>query len=531
MFIQPNSNIKIYNNIPLDNKYEHTLYFANITQQNNYFHPTETPKAKYVLTAQSYQRVVKGTMRIAKKAEDLYDCNYLAFQNAAFGKKWFYAFITSVEYINNETSEITFEIDRIQTYWFDLKLKQSFVEREHSSTDNIGDNIEPEPIELGEYMFDNYMELTDNGGESNISYKSMCILIATSDTEGSTVDGTLYDGVYGGAKIKAFNANDVTNINTYLAGFINAPDTVVSMYMCPTILVTYTTIPTGGIDLSSTAISNSYTLYGNAITNNDKFGNYTPKNKKIYTYPFNYFQVDNANGQSLPIRYEFCKDLKPQFILYGTINQPVQLVLAPVNYKNVEGGTGLSDALLTEKITLESYPMCSWSIDTYRAWIAQNAVPMLIDIGKTGINGVGSILNGNIGGPILGLSNLVGNILTNQYKNSIAADTIRGYTSSSNSNVSHGVQAFFCGRCRITEQRAIIVDEYFTRFGYATNRIKVPNISARKIWNYVKTSDCKIIGHAPADDIAFIENLFNKGITFWKDPSKVGTYTGDNSIE
>ena len=27
------------------------------------------------------------------------------------------------------------------------------------------------------------------------------------------------------------------------------------------------------------------------------------------------------------------------------------------------------------------------------------------------------------------------------------------------------------------------------------------------------------------------ENLFNKGITFWKDPSKVGTYTGDNSIE
>ena len=168
MFIQPNSNIKIYNNIPLDNKYEHTLYFANIAEQNNYFHPTEKPKAKYVLTAQSYQRVVKGTMRIAKKAEDLYDCNYLAFQNVAFGKKWFYAFITSVEYINNETSEITFEIDRIQTYWFDLKLKQSFVEREHSSTDNIGDNIEPEPIELGEYMFDNYMELTDNGGGSNI---------------------------------------------------------------------------------------------------------------------------------------------------------------------------------------------------------------------------------------------------------------------------------------------------------------------------------------------------------------------------
>ena len=356
MFIQPNSNIKIYNDIPLDNKYEHTLYFPNISSQNAYFHPTGKPKAKYVLTAQSYQRVVKDKMRIAKKAEDLYDCNYLAFQNASFGKKWFYAFITSVEYINNETSEITFEIDKIQTYWFDLTLKESFVEREHSSTDNIGDNIEPEPIEVGEYLFDDYTELTDNGGGSNISYKKTCVLIATSDTTGSVVNGTQYDGVYGGAKIRAFNSSDITSINEYLATFVQAPDTVVSMYICPTILVTYTTIPTGGVDLASTAISNGYTLYGKAITNSDKFGNYKPKNKKIYTYPFNYFQVDNGNGQSLPIRYEFCKNLKPEFTLYGTINQPVQLVLAPTNYKNVEGGEGLSNVLLTEKITLESYP-------------------------------------------------------------------------------------------------------------------------------------------------------------------------------
>lgn len=56
-------------------------------------------------------------MRVEKKAEDLYDCNYLAFQNTSFGSKWFYAFITSVEYVNNITSEITFEIDVLQTYF------------------------------------------------------------------------------------------------------------------------------------------------------------------------------------------------------------------------------------------------------------------------------------------------------------------------------------------------------------------------------------------------------------------------------
>lgn len=44
-------------------------------------------------------------------AENLYDCNYIMFQNASFGTKWFYAFITSVAYENNETSRITMEID------------------------------------------------------------------------------------------------------------------------------------------------------------------------------------------------------------------------------------------------------------------------------------------------------------------------------------------------------------------------------------------------------------------------------------
>ena len=159
MYIEPNSVIKIYNNIPLDNTYEHTIFFKNLSEQNAYFHPIDAPKAKYVLSAQSYQRVVKGSMRVEKKAEDLYDCNYLAFQNTSFGSKWFYAFITSVEYVNNITSEITFEIDVLQTYFFNYTMKKCFVEREHSTTDVIGENILPEPLATGEYVYDKYEPL------------------------------------------------------------------------------------------------------------------------------------------------------------------------------------------------------------------------------------------------------------------------------------------------------------------------------------------------------------------------------------
>ena len=93
MYIEPNTNIKILHNVPLDNSYDHTIYFANATDQYDFF----VTKIKYNLTNYTYQRVNKGTMRIEGKADNYYDCNYLMFQNTNFGSKWFYAFINSVE--------------------------------------------------------------------------------------------------------------------------------------------------------------------------------------------------------------------------------------------------------------------------------------------------------------------------------------------------------------------------------------------------------------------------------------------------
>ena len=54
MYIEPNSNIKIYHNVPLDNTYNHTLYFSSLAEQNTYFH-AKRDIIKYNFTAQSYQ--------------------------------------------------------------------------------------------------------------------------------------------------------------------------------------------------------------------------------------------------------------------------------------------------------------------------------------------------------------------------------------------------------------------------------------------------------------------------------------------
>ena len=134
MYIEPNSNIRILKDVPLDKTFDHTIYFNSASAQATYFMGLQ----KYNLNNYTYQRVKRGYARVGIKADNLYDCNYMMFQNTSYGNKWFYAFITSVEYLNNECSQIEFEIDVMQTWFFDYSLDQCFVEREHTVTDNIG---------------------------------------------------------------------------------------------------------------------------------------------------------------------------------------------------------------------------------------------------------------------------------------------------------------------------------------------------------------------------------------------------------
>ena len=107
MYIQPTTNIKLLKDVPLDTTYDHTIYFDSATAQYNYFVGLQ----KYNLNNYTYQRVKRGMARVGIKADNLYDCNYMMFQNTAYGDKWFYAFITSVEFVNNECAEIYFELD------------------------------------------------------------------------------------------------------------------------------------------------------------------------------------------------------------------------------------------------------------------------------------------------------------------------------------------------------------------------------------------------------------------------------------
>lgn len=157
----PNTTVKLLSGVPLDNTYTDSIYFDSLSAQQTYFNS----KVTRTFSAMTYQRIGRNKIRVQVESDNIYNCNYLMFQNTSFGSKWFYAFIVDTpEYINDNVTEITYEIDVIQTYLFDVVLKPCFVEREHQATDEIGDNVLPEPVDTGDFksyysnnvVFDSY---------------------------------------------------------------------------------------------------------------------------------------------------------------------------------------------------------------------------------------------------------------------------------------------------------------------------------------------------------------------------------------
>ena len=516
MYITPNTNVRLLKNIRLDLDHTHSISWEGKTSTDmyNYF----ASKTKYNLANYSYQKHSKDAIKVAINCDMLYDCNYMMFQNSAYGNKWFYAFITDVEYINDNTSAVYYKIDVIQTWYFETWFEPCFVEREHTRTDKIGDNIQPEPVATGEYVFNkDYYPV--------VNMKDMVVCIAIVDVEGKS-NGSLYDGIYGGCELFVYDSTDTQTINAKINEYTQKPESIIGMYMFPLILINE--IPknhklTYGAKASKTtktfpAVQTSWTLNG-----------YLPKNNKMYTYPYNYLSIDNASGEELALRYEFFDDLKPALEISGTITQPVSVCLRPVSYKGVSSYDELGGytSINTESISLNNYPLCSWNVDAYQAWVSQNAVPLVVD-------SVASLATATLSSgfmPLAGVSTVyqVANIAKQFYNASIASDICKGKVANGGVNVANNKQQFYGGRLSVNKDNAKTIDDYFTMFGYAVNRLKTPSTWNRENYTYIKTIGSQIEGNIPQKDLQEMNDIHDNGITYWRNGDVVGDYSVRNN--
>lgn len=542
MYIEPNTTIRILKDVPLDTTYEHTIWFPDINSQTEYFYARQ----KYTLDKQSYQRVQRGWMRVGFKAEDLYDCNYLMFRNISFGDKWFYAFIKSVEYINNSVSQIQFEIDVLQTWYFDYTLDDCFVERQHTETDELFANTVPEKLEIGDTA-------VCNGNWYKFDCNTVRGIILASQTkvgddwqaaQGVATQNTIVPFL----KIATFNASDNSNsglsvlleeiyntVNNYVKD--GHEDSIVTVYLAPTVCQGTDGGPGQG--------------YVNAPLNITAIDGYTPKNKKLFCYPYNYVLVSNNAGSTAIYKLENWSAAKQGHIpnnafAYKAVEAPQPTVFVyPIGYR------GIADDY-ESGLVLDDFPVVPWIGDRSAEWWGQNKNSILMNSITGTLSSMAGLVTGtqmlNIAGDIgVAFGKRMGVYAAgNVRQQSISAangilGTIAKYNDLQNTppqvhgqtNMSALTQAmnrlgFTFYNMSIKAEYARIVDDYFTRFGYAIHRTMKPNVHARPHWTYLKTQACTITGSIPCDDANTICSIYDNGITFWADGLEVGNYSLDN---
>ena len=567
-YVVPNSTIKLLQGVSLDPSYLNTIYFVSTTAQYNYF----SSKAKYTLQNYSYQRTGAGVIRVGLPESGLHDCSYLMFQNTTYESKWFYAFIIDTEYVNDNTSDVYYVIDEVQTWLTEMVLKPSMIERNHvtNNEDVIGANINPEPVSLAEYLYDvpNDYQLVD--------LYNCNVVIQVCDVSDAVTYGTRFDGNFSGASLYAFNfsgdSSTIQPIIDFIAQYSQRPDAILGIYLVPKFALPSASIPQSHkLSFGATGNSTVYTL--NTIGSSTAFGSYVPKNKKLYTYPYNFIEVLNSSGQKMKLRYEFFNQLTPKIEVQSTITNPVQVTIRPVGYKGYHWSSGAyerRDKFCDEYLDVSNFPLCSWTNDYWSSWIAQNALPLAVGTAMS-VAGVlapavqpeweatltqgGELTQRKIGhfmqldpdkqkhskwfdydtdsynqvgeNAVSALPNAV-NALQQMYTASIHADQFRGNANTNCADIAHGMKAIFYHRAHIPEQQARMIDDYFEKYGYAIGRIGDVRRNVKSHWTYVKTQGCNITGNCPASSIAFVKKLYDRGITWWSNGDEVGNYSLNN---
>lgn len=532
----PDSEIYLLKDIPFSPDYRNTGLFPSKQVQEAQF------KAKAFFHADNCTYVREnGTFKLEIPIATAYQCNYIMYRNTNFYDKWFYAFCTGVSYVNNTTSQFSFQLDIMQTWLFDYSLKQCFIERAHMGSDDYGENIVPEGLETGELLYAYSYKLPATYGKIYVA--------ATFDKNLNNYNGGMVNNVYTGLCINEFSSASAATDFINRATNANKLNGIVAIFQA----INYNSVTTLTINQNRSAL----------------FEGYVPKNNKLYSYPYSFLQVLGNDGGNAIFRWEYFSTFgSGAFRINTSPSISSQMLITPTNYK---GKSGYNPA---ERMIIENVMLCSWNGDTFKANLAQTigkyAVPAQVAI-VTGASlldkvGIGTNISQGVENAVEDVKNFAIN----------AGDTVKGFFGFETGSQSASAQASLGNKFKqpssLTEQAtsftqdilstiqkclaavyspdsmarqaqnpgsstdilymmqekapyfitmgisryyAEIIDNYFTLYGYALNRSDVPWRKSRSRFTYLKTIDCIIEGSFPASMTEAIENVYNNGTRFW----------------
>ena len=578
----PKTIINFYDIYDLLPNYEHTRYFSDADARDDYF----DDNIGLTVNPTQHIRVDELEVKIPENISTIHEYTYMSIQNGKGANAYdhrYYCFITDMEYISDMCTLVKYQIDVMQTFAMDGLFSstmpyQSWVKRCHNLTDNIGDNIVAEPFDVENY------EVNDFFIEDTLNNLRIVLGISTADEQITIqVGGTsvtidmrpkvYYNNMYTCIHYFVFSMGDIgtgyfKGLLDYFSG--SKVNEIVDFYICPSYAVpqeqyniNVSTDESQVIDVAPMFYANG--RYGEPTR--DTVSGYAPKNKKLFTYPYTKLTVSNGEGQIKDYAFEFFHTgAVPEFACEGSFIGEPSVTLFPKNYKiqnttlhKATGGTRTQDYKYDDCITLTDYPKCAYNVDAYKYYQSQNgvsnaikAVGSAIGAGLLGFlfgGGIGmvtgmasSMASASVGAAVSGVGAMTAQTVRNasdmtaeQIKANKSSDTTLNNVAGKYNAMEHAHKNFLFFRNCVEPQLAEQIDNYFTKFGYAQNKLlnigQYLNSNTRPYYAYIQTSGFSVLNGGFEQKYKLqLQDIMDKGITFWFSTSvAMGNYSLDNT--
>lgn len=586
----------IAQNIKVDREYKNVL---NNMQNNMLNIMTDTSRKVYEGNDFSFIRN-KGTIKVNQPLPVVNIGNYIYFYNG-FEQFGYFAWIDNAVYISDNCTEIYYTIDIWTTYIqlgivnagysvganAMIELAPTMVLREHVADDSIGANLQPENINTGTaYNNVRQVEVNLNHTDSDpLTTYNTAVFVTSKNADNSNITPNFYGGLYSGLDYTRIWSSNIAPFNDFINGYASHPDDLIDILYAPYWLIANANADNGYFAQKQIDVQRPTAgMYGSQY-----------KNNKIYTYPYTKLQVSNNAGVTNDFAFENFRARTgltqyATFALYGIISPTVEIMLVPTYYQGAIRG-------YDQSLTMKNFPTCAWASDYFENWKALNLAGINyttqasernaglaqarlannynIDTSRNVLGAasnfsgsLGQILSGNvIGGLASGATSIANSALTQQALSynynfnqkevsynltdalfaaqnavniaTLGANPVHGNISAGAIGASiDNMYSFTFRTLCLNDEYMKVIDDYFTMFGYAINKIKRPAFKTRKNYNYIKVAgDAFIInknkvGIKSIPDFALekLNEIARNGVTIWHNHDNIGDYSVDNSI-
>ena len=348
----PNGELYLCSGIVLDVSYNHTFsknFFGTQTAQQNFF------KGKAVKTYNGMSYVSKNGayVDVPDTANALQNVTYMCWKTTDIpltndndtpeyvDNKWYYAFVTKVDYLTPNTARVFFTLDVMQTYLFDLVWQDSYIQRRHCKRYNNGQpeiNIEDEGLDYGDCYQIVSRDVVEPWTTDGIDVAWLCVATTKSLTGEGAYSPTRYtSGVplayyYFYVPICTDRNSNFTDNSRHICTAWDLLDKLATSTTFVNSVVSITITPfvpadvsfsVSGSDIKIT-VKNGLELmiaddfgyiYMKSVIGDppdpltfsiDKYSDF-PKyaESKLLMYPYSFAELTTEHGQAMPIKLEF----------------------------------------------------------------------------------------------------------------------------------------------------------------------------------------------------------------------------------